>query len=210
MLEQASNQLTKVISHMQDLFTEEELLIFLIVLLFVTFLPIFLCLFRKRGSVRAISIAIFIIYIFGNLSFTILNREVISDSAIILQPGSDFKSAFYLDLGLIGTIQEIFSGNLSAVLSSIHVRSSFMAREVLLNILLYLPMGYLLPFTFKMFRYGVILTTSVGFFCSLATEFTQAYFRIGVFQVDDILLNTLGTLIGAFLGLILVHLFRVK
>lgn len=130
---------------MQDLFTEGELFIFLIVLLFVTFLPIFLCLFRKRGSVRAVSIAIFVIYIFGNLSFTILNREVISDSAIILQPGSDFKSAFYLDLGLIGTIREIFSGNLSAVLSSIHVKSSFMAREVLLNILLYLPWAIFCP-----------------------------------------------------------------
>ncbi len=210
MLEQASNNLTKVISHMQDLFTTEELFIFLFVLLFVTFLPIFLCLFNKRGSVRAVSIAIFVIYIFGNLSFTILNREVISDTAVILQPGSDFQSAFYLDLGLIGTIQQLFSGNFSAVVSSIHVKSSFMAREVLLNILLYLPMGYLLPFTFKMFRYGVILTTSVGFFCSLATELAQAYFRIGVCQVDDILLNTLGTLIGAFLGLVLVHLFRVK
>ena len=84
-----------------------------------------------------------------------------------------------------------------------------MAKEVLLNVLLYIPMGYLLPFVWKKMRHIWIITV-IGFLCSCATEFAQLYFRIGYFQVDDIVCNTIGTMIGALIGVTMTTLWRIR
>ncbi len=202
--------LSRIIYRMQAMFTTDDLLIILLVLTMVVVLPLILCIFTRRNSVRAVSLTVFIMYIFGNLFFTLLNRETLSESAIVLQPGSDLQRAFYMDMGIIGFIEEILNTNFSTALASVHVQSNVMAREVLLNILLYFPMGYLLPFVFKGLRNHVFLITLIGFLASCATEFAQLIFHLGVFQVDDIILNTLGTLIGAALGCLFVKIWHVK
>ncbi len=198
-----SESLHSMLSKMQGVFTANDMMIFTVVLVLICLLPIFLLLFRRRGSVRAVALILFVIYIFANLSFTILNREVLSDHYLILQPTGDFKSAFYLDLGFLGTIRELFHGGFRAAMNSVHIRNSEMAREVFLNILLYVPMGYLIPFIFKSLRSHVFLITFIGFLCSCATETAQLIYHIGYFQVDDIVTNTLGCLIGAILGCLL-------
>lgn len=48
-------------------------------------------------------------------------------------------------------------------LRHIHIGNYTAAREVFLNILLYVPMGYLLPFICKPMRYSIIACTVVGF-----------------------------------------------
>ena len=197
------------IEKLKPLFSETDLAIFLVVIAMITLLPVFLCVFKKRSSVRIVSLIVFGIYLFGNVSFTLLNREVMSDQYIVLQPLADFESAFYLDLGFIGTIRRIFTEGIGPVLQTIHINRREMAREVLLNILLYIPMGYLLPFVSKALRHiGPIVL--IGFLCSCATEFAQLYYHIGCFQIDDIVCNTIGTLIGAVLGVLLAGMWRVK
>ncbi|MBP3876339.1 MAG: VanZ family protein [Lachnospiraceae bacterium] len=199
----------ELINRMQNLFSAEEMMIFAVVLACVTLLPVVVCVFHRRSSVRMVSMVVFAVYIAGNLSFTILNREVISDSAVVLNPMRDFESAFYLDLGVIGTIRSIFQNGLQPTLSTIHIESRRMAKEVLLNVLLYIPMGYLLPFVWKKMRHIWIITV-IGFLCSCATEFAQLYFRIGYFQVDDIVCNTIGTMIGALIGVTMTTLWRIR
>ena len=202
--------LSSVLYQMQGLFTANDLMIMLVVLYTVTFLPLVLCFFRKRESVRFVSMIVFVIYLLGNLSLTLLNREAVTWSTLVLNPGNDLKNAFYLDLGVVGLVRELLDLNVQGALSQVHVESYFMAREVLLNILLYFPMGFLLPFVFKNLRGHIFFITLIGFLCSLATELAQLYFHLGVFQVDDILLNTIGTLIGALAGVILTAIWRIK
>lgn len=194
---------------MQSLFNEEEMMIFAIVLACVTLLPVFVCALRRRSQVRTVSMFVFIIYIFGNLSYTILNREVISSTAVILTPMSDFESAFYLDLGIVGMIKELVRNGPQAVLSSVHIVSGRMAKEVLLNVLLYIPMGYLLPFVSKHMR-TITAITMIGLLCSCATETAQLVYRIGCFQIDDIICNTIGTMIGAVAGITMTKVWRIK
>ena len=202
--------LSSALYQMQGLFTANDLMIMALVLFTITFLPLALCILRSRESVRFVSMIVFVIYLFGNLSLTILNRETLYSTALVLSPGSDLQNAFYLDLGVIGVIRDLLDLDFKGALSQIHVESSFMAREVLLNILLYLPMGYLLPFVFKNLRGHILLITLIGFLASCATEFSQLYFHLGVFQVDDILLNTIGCLIGALFGVVLTKIWRIK
>ncbi len=198
-----------MVERMQTLFSTSELMIFMMVLVLVTFLPIVLCMFRRRESVRTVTLILFIIYIFGNLSFTILNRETLSTS-VLATPGNDFRTAFSLDYGIGQTVRLLLAGEFQQAISSIHIDSADMAAEIVLNILLYLPMGYLLPFVFKSLRGHIVLITMIGFLCSLATELAQYYLQIGICQLDDLVLNTLGTLIGAMIGSLLAWMFRTK
>ncbi len=63
------------------------------------------------------------------------------------------------------------------------------------NVLMFSPIGFVIPLLSKKFSklWSVII---LGFLLSLAIEFSQNLFVNRVFDVDDLFLNTLGTLIG--------------
>ena len=67
--------------------------------------------------------------------------------------------------------------------------------NVLLNIALFVPLGSLLPLLFRVFRnwYAVLLA---GFGASLAIELAQLATARGMFDIDDLFTNALGTMIG--------------
>jgi glycopeptide antibiotics resistance protein len=71
-------------------------------------------------------------------------------------------------------------------------------RGIILNVLLFLPMGYLLPFTFRKLRriWRIVL---LALAISLLTEVLQLSFAVGWFDVDDIINNTIGALLGAII-----------
>ena len=148
-------------------------------------------------------------HLIGNLSFTILNRETLSDYYIILPGLSSYRRALYLDLGFFGTLREAMHEGLGEALRHIHLQNGTALREILLNVLLYVPLGYILSFVFPRKHRHVAVITLIGFLCSLATESAQLYWRIGYFHLDDIINNTLGTLIGAVIGCILAAVWRV-
>ncbi len=67
------------------------------------------------------------------------------------------------------------------------------------NVLAFVPSGFLLPAVSRRCRWlpGIVL---VGFMISFLIECTQLVFRVGSFDVDDLLLNTLGVILGFFLN----------
>jgi glycopeptide antibiotics resistance protein len=65
------------------------------------------------------------------------------------------------------------------------------------NIAAFIPFGFLLPLMRKKLTFSNVLLCSLLF--SLAVEITQLLFRVGAFDVDDIILNALGGGIGYFL-----------
>lgn len=68
-------------------------------------------------------------------------------------------------------------------------------RNILYNYAMFMPLGFLLPLGWKkMQRSRRILLT--GFLCSLVIECTQFLTHRGMFEADDLLGNTLGSLMG--------------
>lgn len=63
------------------------------------------------------------------------------------------------------------------------------------NIACFIPFGFFLPIIFKKIKNGVVVTI-LTFAFSLVVEITQLLFKIGSFDVDDLLLNTIGGVIG--------------
>ena len=65
------------------------------------------------------------------------------------------------------------------------------------NIIWFVPFGFLLK---KLTRIATAKIIFFGFLLSLFIEVMQFIFGMGVSEIDDLLLNTLGTVIGAAVG----------
>ena len=81
--------------------------------------------------------------------------------------------------------------------------------NVLLNIAMFGPMGFLIPLLSKILRKWY-LTIPVGFLASLGIEVLQLTFASGVFDVDDLFCNTLGSAIGYFAIMAILSMFNEK
>ena len=63
------------------------------------------------------------------------------------------------------------------------------------NVLGFVPAGFFIPILWKNKR-GFLFTVCVTFQMSLLVEILQLVLRVGSFDVDDLLLNTLGGILG--------------
>lgn len=78
--------------------------------------------------------------------------------------------------------------------------------EIILNYILFVPLGFLLYLCFseKRNQSGVGINTAkvvlIGFLISASIEIIQLIFRIGLFEFDDMIGNTIGCWIGAVVG----------
>ncbi|MCM1326039.1 MAG: VanZ family protein [Bacteroidales bacterium] len=76
------------------------------------------------------------------------------------------------------------------------------------NVLLFIPLGFVCPWTFKVLR-NFFACTLFGAAASTAIECLQLLTKRGFFQIDDILTNTLGMAIGCILFWIFKGLGRL-
>ena len=81
--------------------------------------------------------------------------------------------------------------NSKSLFDSVHATP---IEDLLLNIILFIPLGFLLPYIWP--KLNAWKTILVGFCCSLCVEATQYLAHWGCFDVDDLFNNTLGTCIG--------------
>jgi glycopeptide antibiotics resistance protein len=74
------------------------------------------------------------------------------------------------------------------------------------NIIPFMPLGFLLPLLYRPISWKGVLGIAVAF--SLCIEILQLVLRVGTFDVDDILLNTLGVMLGYLVFLLLTKWMR--
>jgi glycopeptide antibiotics resistance protein len=76
-----------------------------------------------------------------------------------------------------------------------NITDSYAYTNILGNILTFGPLGFLIPITFKKCR-KLVKTISICFISIVGIESFQFIAMLGYFDIDDILLNTLGCFIG--------------
>ena len=162
------------------------------------------CAFSKRKYMRWGAIVCFAIYLCGFLYFTFFSREAEQETFAMLQPLRAYKLAFSFDSGFCHVIKQIFTEGPRAGFNSIHIESTKNLEAIILNILLFVPFGYMLPCIFSKLQkapWGVVL---IGVVCSLLTEIVQHVTNLGWFDLDDLLNNTIGCIVGVvFYGVFL-------
>lgn len=75
--------------------------------------------------------------------------------------------------------------------------------QIIMNVVMYIPFTFFLLCCFEKIKKGHALL--ISFICSASIELIQRYFQIGLFEVDDVINNVLGAVIG-----ILLYVIRVK
>lgn len=126
-------------------------------------------------------------------------------AVVRLQPLSAYRMAFTFDAGFVHVIKQIFTQGLSEGFHAIHIESTESLEGIIRNILLFIPFGYVLPCILKRLQkvlWGVVL---IGFVCSLLTETIQLLTHLGWFDLDDLLNNTIGCIIGVVLYVIFLR-----
>lgn len=139
-----------------------------------------------------------ILYLKKNGKKFVLYKEMLSLMFIIylllLFELVTYKEVEYRSLNLI-PFQEIFRYD---------INSSGFYKQVLGNILLFIPLGYFMAYYIRNLKLGNIFFSS--FIISVVIETVQ-YFIGRCFDIDDIILNTVGGLIGF---LIFISLSAIK
>lgn len=79
--------------------------------------------------------------------------------------------------------------------NSRRLNAEYKQDNLLGNLLGFAPIGFLVPLLIPLFRKGIYVLLA-GFFLSLCFEMAQLVLGLGVFDVDDLILNTAGCFIG--------------
>lgn len=83
--------------------------------------------------------------------------------------------------------------------------NNVLLRNLILNIMLFIPLGFLLPmYSDKLKKMYIVV--SIGLLATLTIEFTQHFNDYGTFEIDDALNNTIGTLLGYCIFMIFYRL----
>lgn len=124
---------------------------------------------RYPRMLRAGSLVLLVIYLVANVYLTMLSRPTRIYHHMQLTPLWSFGEAF--------------------VKGREEVR-----EEIILNVLLYVPLGYLMHYAFPRLRSWRVI--AAGVLLSGLTETVQLFFKLGLCEVDDLMTNTFGTVLG--------------
>ena len=141
---------------------------------------------KRISPLFALKIVLLAVYLFAVLYVTVLDRILtVTPAGISLTLGAERR------WNLIPFYDFFFSG--------VH-GIGLPVRYALLNVLLFVPLGLLLPLTSCRF-YGRLPVFFCGFSFSLLIESLQLVCRSGIFELDDLLFNTAGAMAGRLLFL---------
>lgn len=72
-----------------------------------------------------------------------------------------------------------------------------MYRSMLMNVFLFFPIGLLLPNVLPdRWNYSVVITIVFAFLLSSSVEFLQYRYQLGRVEIDDVICNTFGCVVG--------------
>ena len=151
---------------------------------------------------------LFYLLIFAWLVF--FSRDVAGQYTVHVAPLEDVKNAFSTPTGFSGWFRTLFTEGVSSAFSQISIVRPEDLSQFYLNVMIFVPIGYLLPYVFRWFRARVHVRPVL--FClllSFLVENIQLMTQRGMYDFDDIISNTLGGLIGQLLfiavGYVVTH-----
>ena len=151
-------------------------------------------------------IAVFGLYIAAMAYIVFFSRNATQEYQVHVALFEDLKNAVRADYGFLELIRAIFTEGLSGAVSHIQVVKAEDITQAYMNMMLFVPMGYLLPYLFRWFRAKVYYRSAL--FClvlSFLIENLQLVFRRGFYDLDDLVSNTAGGLLGQFLFIFVAY-----
>ena len=157
----------------------------------------------RKGVITEAGIFIFVCYLTALLALVLTPTNLWADFwyKILygIPSGSDSDPLFSGTYNLIPSIFRVFSGKLTG--------GEWIIFMGIGNVLLFVPMGCFLPFVLKKTKFRHIV--SCGFVTSAVIELLQPIVGRS-FDIDDLILNTIGTVAGFAVYLIIRTIVKHK
>ena len=159
---------------------------------------------------QLILFSVFFVYVMVFAYLVFFSRQASQEYLVHIAPFADLQNAISADYGLFDFLVTLFREGVQSAFSHVYVVKFEDITQVYMNIMLYVPMGYLLPYVFEFFRSGSRLRPVIAcFLISFITENLQLIFRLGFYDIDDLMANTFGGLIGVLffisVGYVVTH-----
>lgn len=151
---------------------------------------------------KILLIVMFAVYLLlvGYVAF--FSRDAAEDYRVHADLYHDLADSIQIDFGLLGLIAAIFRDGFREAMSHVTIQHTENIAQVYMNICMFIPMGYLLPYIFDWFRRRPLRrTVFVCFLASLAVENIQLVTKLGFYDIDDLFSNTIGGYFGVLLYL---------
>lgn len=146
----------------------------------------------------------FIIYAAVTLWVTLLSRLSEAQYEVHFTLFRALRKMVEIEGGMSGFFSALLKGDARNAFSLIHIVSMRQIDGIILNILMFTPLGYLVPAVWpKLGRWRRMLL--LGTLCSLTIELLQGFFQLGVAEPDDIFNNTIGVFIGYLIYTFLIR-----
>ena len=134
----------------------------------------------------------------GIAAFAFYRKEKLSLRTLVTVPVLAFYLSFVATITIIARIPS-HSAQYRLMLfwsyGAIAGGQTDLIAEVFWNVVLFIPIGILLMMLFTN-RFGFVTALGCGLLMSVFIEVVQLVFHRGLFEFDDMVHNTLGTLIG--------------
>ena len=163
---------------------------------------------RKRLRIRQVLLYVmFASYCAIFLYLVFFSRSAMEDYRVHVAPLQDLANAVYIDFGILGFLASIAREGLFKALEHVEIVNAYDIGQVYLNVMLFVPLGYLLPYVFRWPRVRVrIRPALLCFLISLLVENIQLITKLGFYDVDDIITNTVGGLLGQSLFIVFAYI----
>ncbi len=149
---------------------------------------------------RILLYAVFGLYLLAVAYIVFFSRSATKDYQVHIALFSDLKNAVRIDFGFLGFIKTVFTDGFRVAASHVRIEKAEDIAQVYMNVMLFVPMGYLLPYLFGWFRAKVRCRPALAcFIIALLIENLQLIFRRGFYDMDDLVANTAGGILGQFL-----------
>lgn len=130
---------------------------------------------------------LYMILLLGNLLFS--SDRILIHSHVKISIMDSIKGGNYIPI--YNTIKDYNNH----ILNDNNVTAKCIIDTSIKNIITFIPLGFLVPIAFNKCE-KISEAIKVGFIVSGIIEITQVFFRLGIFDIDDVILNTLGTIVG--------------
>jgi len=150
----------------------------------------FICIvYYKYLPMKKRLIPIVVLIIYGALLINLMvfkNMPFIRIGPLMFKLGGPHEGS--ANLVPFKTIAEYLGGQNGFMLAFINIAG---------NILLLVPVGFIIPFVYRGVTWKKMLVAAVA--CGLAIESMQALLHVGIFDIDDVILNGVGVMFGYWL-----------
>lgn len=155
----------------------------------------------SKLTIKSVLVWLIIALVVGAVSFVFYRRGKIRINSCIVLPVLAFYLSFVITITLIERIvtdNARYHLKLFVTYEAIANGAQTLISEVFWNIVLFIPIGIMFMFLLKL-KHKWLISIVMGLLLSASIEVIQLVTHRGVFVFDDMIHNTLGTVIGVVL-----------